>query len=80
MHDVCNLPSNDGLKITCINVHININIDTYRQTSMEVQYLRLRAPNAEGPGSILGPGTRSHILQLRVYTPQLKLTHTAAKT
>ena len=71
MHDVCNLPSNDGLKITCIHVHININIDTYRRTCLEVQW---------DPGSIPGPGTRSHILQLRVHMPQLKLTHTTAKT
>ena len=29
-----------------------------------VQWLRLGAPNAGGPGSVLGQGTRSHMLQL----------------
>ena len=29
------------------------------------QWLRLHAPNAEGPGSIPGKETRSHMLQLR---------------
>ena len=34
-------------------------------TSLLVQWLRLSAPNAGGPGSIPGQGTRSHMLQLR---------------
>ena len=29
-------------------------------TSLVVQWVRLRPPNAGGPGSIPGPGTRSH--------------------
>ncbi|TEA37689.1 hypothetical protein DBR06_SOUSAS9210004, partial [Sousa chinensis] len=29
--------------------------------SLVVQWLRLRAPNAGGPGSIPGQGTRSHM-------------------
>ena len=29
-----------------------------------VQWLRLHAPNAEGPGLIAGQGTRFHMLQL----------------
>ena len=33
--------------------------------SLVVQWLRLQAPNAGGPGLIPGQGTRSHILQLR---------------
>ena len=33
-------------------------------TSPAVQWLRLGAPNAGGPGSVLGQGTRSHMLQL----------------
>ncbi|TEA28647.1 hypothetical protein DBR06_SOUSAS16810003, partial [Sousa chinensis] len=33
--------------------------------------LRLHAPNAGGPGSIPGQGTRSHMPQLRDYMPQL---------
>ena len=39
-------------------------------TSLVVQWLRLHTPNAESLGSIPGQGTRSHMLQLRVYTPQ----------
>ena len=34
-------------------------------TSLVVQWLRLCAPNAEGPGSIPGQGTRAHVPQLR---------------
>ena len=37
-----------------------------RGTSLVVQWLRFRAPNAEGPGSIPGQGTRSHMPQPRV--------------
>ena len=35
------------------------------RTSLVVQWLRLWAPNAEGPGFIPGQETRSHMLQLR---------------
>ena len=45
-----------------------------------VQRLRLCTPNAGGPGSIPGQGTRSHRLQLRVCMLQLKITHAATKT
>ena len=38
-----------------------------------VQWLRLHSPNAGGPGSIPGQGTRSHM-------PQLKIPHAATKT
>ena len=31
------------------------------RTSLVAQWLRLHAPNAKGPGSIAGPGTRSHM-------------------
>ena len=41
-------------------------------TSLVVQWLRLRAPNAGGLGSIPGQGTRSHRPQLRVCRLQLK--------
>ena len=34
-------------------------------TSLLVQWLRLKASNAGGPGSIHGQGIRSHMLQLR---------------
>ena len=42
-------------------------------TSMVVQWLRLCAPDAGGPGLISGQGTRSHMPQLRVRRPQLKI-------
>ena len=41
------------------------------ETSLLVQWLRVCAPNAEGPGSIPGQRTRSHTPQLRVCMPQL---------
>ena len=37
------------------------------------------APNAGGPGSILGQGTTSHMSQLRVHVPQLRILHAAMK-
>ena len=40
--------------------------------SLVVQWLRLRAPSAGGPGSIPGQGTRSHMPLLRVRMLQLK--------
>ena len=40
--------------------------------SLVVQWLTLRAPNAAGPGSIPGQGTRSHMLLIRVCMSQLK--------
>ena len=42
-------------------------------TSVVVQWIRLHAPNAGALGSIPGQGTRSHVQQLRVYMPQLKI-------
>ena len=48
-------------------------------TSLVVQWLRLHAPNAGGPGSIPGQGTRSRMSQLRVHMLQLKLPHAAMK-
>ena len=44
-----------------------------------VQWLRLRAPGAGGPGSIPGQGTRSHVLQLKIRMPQMKILHAATK-
>ena len=41
---------------------------------------RLRASNAGGPGSITLQGTRSHMLQLRVHMPQLKILHAVIRT
>ncbi|TEA23326.1 hypothetical protein DBR06_SOUSAS10410006, partial [Sousa chinensis] len=43
--------------------------------SLVVQWLRLHAPNAGGPGLIPGQGTRSHMPQLRVCLSQLKRSH-----
>ena len=45
--------------------------DQYR-TSLVVQGVGFRAPNAGGPGSNLGQGTRAHMPQLRVHILQLK--------
>ena len=47
--------------------------------SLAVQWLRLHAPNAGGPGSIPGGGTRSHMPQLRVPMQQLKIPHATTK-
>ena len=45
-----------------------------------VQWLRLCAPKAGGPGSNPGQGTRCYMLQLRVHMPQLKnIPHAATK-
>ena len=43
------------------------------------QWLRLHAPTAGGLGLIPGQGTRSHMLQLRVCMPPLKIPHAAMK-
>ena len=48
-------------------------------TSLVVQRLRCHIPNAGGPGSISGQGTRSHMLQLRDYMSQLKVPHAVTK-
>ena len=40
-----------------------------------VQWLKFHAPSEEGLGSISGQGTRSHMLQVRVCMPQLKIPH-----
>ena len=46
---------------------------------MVTQWLRFCAPNAGGPGSILGQGTGSHMSQLSVHTPHLKVPHVTTK-
>ena len=47
---------------------------------MVVQWLRLHASNAGGPGSIPGWGTGSHMPQLKVCMPQLKVSCASIKT
>ena len=49
-------------------------------TSLVVQWLRLCAPNAGGPGSIPGQGTRAHMPQLRDCMPHVKVPHATTKT
>ena len=44
-----------------------------------VQWLRLCAPSAGGLGSLPCGGTRSHLLQLRVHIPQLKIPRASTK-
>jgi len=51
-----------------------------REISLVVQWLRLQATNAGGLGLIPSQETRSHMLQLRVCMPQLKILHAASKT
>ena len=48
--------------------------------SLVVQWLRLQAPHAGGRDSIPDQGTRSHVLQLRVHMPQLKIPPATTKT
>ena len=48
-------------------------------TSLVVQWLKLHTPNAGGPGSIPGEETRSHMLQLRIHMPQVKILHAARR-
>ena len=45
-----------------------------------VQWLRLQAPYAGGPGLMPGQGTGSHMLRLRVCMLQLTIMHAATKT
>ncbi|TEA35983.1 hypothetical protein DBR06_SOUSAS810106, partial [Sousa chinensis] len=48
--------------------------------SLVVQWLRLHAPNAGGPGSMPGQGTRTHMPQPRTCIPQLKILHATCST
>ena len=53
---------------SCIQASgLHLSVDVFNNaslgTSLEVQWLRLQPPNAGGPGSISGQGTRSHMLQ-----------------
>ena len=49
-------------------------------TSLAVWWLRLYTPNAGDLGSIPNQGTISHMLQLRVCMPQLKILSAKTKT
>ena len=40
---------------------------------------KIHIPDAEGPGSVPDWGTRSHMLQLRVRIPKLKILYAAMK-
>ena len=42
------------------------------ETSLGVRWLRLRAPNAGGPASIPGQGTRFHMPQLKILSAAMK--------
>ena len=44
-------------------------------TSLVVQWLRLHAPTAVVPGSILDQGTRSYMLQLKILPATTKTRH-----
>ncbi|TEA34054.1 hypothetical protein DBR06_SOUSAS2310164, partial [Sousa chinensis] len=48
--------------------------------SLVVQWRKLRAPNAGGPGLIPGQGTRSHMLQLKSLHATTKIPHATTKT
>ena len=54
-------------KINLLKIYIKF---IYLGTSLVVHWLRLHAPNAGGPGSIPGQGTRSHMPQRRSRTRQ----------
>ena len=56
----------------------HVNIDQKRALGTTL-WLRLCTPNAGGPGSIPGQGTRSHMPQLRIRMPQLKIPHATTK-
>ena len=49
-------------------------------TSLVVRWLRLCAPNAGGPGSIPGLGTRPHVPRLRAHRLQLRELNAATQT
>ena len=42
-------------------------------TFLVAHWLRLHPPNAGGPGSIPGQGTRSHMLQLKIWHAAMKI-------
>ena len=64
-----------------INTHqaFKCSISVHSGDSLVVQWLRVCAPNAGGPGSISGQGTRSRMLQLKIPHAAMKIPHTATK-
>ena len=52
---------------------------TQSRTSLVVHWLRLRAPNAGGPGSSHGQETRSFMPWLKILQPQLRIPPAATK-
>ena len=65
---------------SCKTFEVTKILNEWTGTSLVVQWLRLCALNAGGPGSIPGQGTRSCMSQLRPRMPQLKILHAATKT
>ena len=53
---------------------------TVERTPVEVQWLRLRAPDAGAPDSIPGQGSRAHMSQLGACMLKLKLLDVTTKT
>ena len=53
---------------------------TCQGASLVVQWLRLQAPGAGDLGSVPGQGTRTHMPQLSIPKPQLKIPRTATET
>ena len=63
----------------CFFFALSFKIASHPGTSPVVQGLGLHALNAGGPSSIPGQGTRSHMLQLRVCTLQLRIPYAPTK-
>ena len=57
--------------LMCLSLSLMIR-KAIKCTSLVAQWLRLHTPSAEGPGSIPGQGTSSHMLKLRVSVLQLR--------
>ena len=49
-------------------------------TSLVVQWSRLHAPNAGGPGLMPGQGTRARVQQLKILQVATKILSAATKT
>ena len=60
----------DGLMVTCSELREKINRGG---TSLVVQWLKLRAPNAGGLGFIPAQGTESHMPQLKIMPARTKI-------